>query len=113
MERPLAGARSPITFIMKLGSIFASSDDRAAAIRPRAAQCRGPAVGAVGLAALSSVNESPAVADSVVHVRAADVVVQQAIYCGPSPRAPMRLLFRISILARCRASALLPSHIGR
>src|SRR5436190_16967712 len=64
---PLAGARSPITFIMKLGSIFASTEgSRGGNSTTRSAVPASGGSAGNDLAALSSLNDNPVGTESDV-----------------------------------------------
>src|SRR5215813_8322139 len=66
--RPLAGAWSPTTFIMKLGSIFASAAGSSGGnSTTRIAVPLSGGDRPMGLVALSSLNENPGGEESVIH----------------------------------------------
>src|SRR5260370_26838337 len=101
--RPLLGARSPMIFIMKLGSIFAASAGSSGGNSTTSSAVPRSGGSAVGLAPLSSVNESGAGAASVTH-SLADGVAPGSSVTRPSNSA-IALSFPSSAVTTRRMSA--------
>src|SRR3982074_2160052 len=107
--RPLAGAWSPTTFIMKLGSIFASAAGSSGGnSTTRIAVPLSGGDKPIGLAALSSLNESPGGDESVIHRLAAGLPEPPGLSVRRPSNSAMALLLASSPVTTRRISAAVP-----